>query len=160
MLIGWSGIADASVEDAFVVAVIGLLSIPFISPLFTKVILGSSLQIDLTKLFLALLSYIMIPLAAGYYTRRGIIRRKGKDYFNKLKAVLPGFSALGILLIVLLASIKSAKIVLGTPIIIIALILGSLTSFYLIQTGLALIAVKLMKFRYEMGFIFLLACSC
>lgn len=33
MLIGWSGIADASVEDALVIAVAGLLLIPLISPL-------------------------------------------------------------------------------------------------------------------------------
>ena len=33
MLIGWSGIADASVPDALVIAVAGLLLIPFISPI-------------------------------------------------------------------------------------------------------------------------------
>jgi len=37
MLIGWSGIADASVEDALVIAVLGLLLIPVLSPLIVKI---------------------------------------------------------------------------------------------------------------------------
>ncbi len=61
MLIGWSGIAGASVEDALVVAVIGLLSIPFLSPVLTKFLLGSALRIDLLKLFLTLLLYTGSP---------------------------------------------------------------------------------------------------
>ncbi len=36
MLIGWSGIADASVEDSLVIAVVGLFLIPFLSPLIVK----------------------------------------------------------------------------------------------------------------------------
>ncbi len=156
MLIGWSGIAGASVEDALVVAVIGLLSIPILSPPLTKFYLGSTLQVDLVKLFLTLASYILLPLLLGYYTRKQIIRRKGVQYFNKLKDVLPGFSALGVLLIVFVASLKASKVVVAQPILI-AYILLSLMAFYLVQTGLALLALKILRFKYETGFIFLMA---
>ncbi len=156
MIIGWSGIAGASVEDALVVAVIGLLSIPFLSPLLTKFLLGSALQIDLLKLFMALLLYILVPLILGYYTRKLIIKRKGIGYFNSLRMVLPGFSSLGILLIVFVASLKAAKIVIRYPIVIIMIVV-SLLSFYAIQTVLALAGLRILGFRYETGFIFLLA---
>ncbi len=156
MLIGWSGIAGASVEDALIVAVIGLLSIPFLSPLLTKFLLGSELQIDLLKLFLALLLYILVPLILGYYTRNLMIKRKGIEYFNSLKIVLPGLSSLGILLIVFIASLKAAKIIIQYPIVIVMIII-SLLSFYVIQTILALAGLKILKFKYETGFIFLLA---
>jgi len=156
MLIGWSGIAGASVEDALVVAVIGLLSIPFLSSLLTKFLLGSALQIDLLKLFLALLLYILVPLALGYYTRKLVMKRKGMEYFNSLKMVLPGLSSLGILLIVFIASLKAARIVIQYPIVIVMIVI-SLLSFYVIQTVLALAGLKILKFKYETGFIFLLA---
>jgi len=156
MLIGWSGIAGASVEDALVVAVIGLLSIPVLSPPLTKFYLGSALNVDLMKLFITLTSYILLPLLLGYYTRKLIIRRKGAQYFNRLKEVLPGFSALGVLLIVFVASLKASRVIVAQPILI-AYILVSLLAFYLVQTGLALLALKALKFGYETGFIFLMA---
>ncbi len=156
MIIGWSGIAGASVEDALIVAVVGLLTIPFLSPLLTGLYLGSPLQVNLAKLFLALLGYILMPMALGYYTRRTIIRRKGMPYFKSLGQILPGFSALGIVLIVFLASLKSSKIVLREPVIL-GFIAVSLLLFYLIQTILALIGLKILRFGYETGFIFLLA---
>ena len=156
MIIGWSGIAGASVEDALVVAVIGLLSIPVMSPLLTALLLGSSLQVDVGRLFLALLGYIIVPLLLGYYTRRWIIAKKGMTYFNSLRGILPGFSALGILLIVFLASLKAARAVISTPLILV-LIAVSLLTFYAIQTALALVGLRLLRFRYETGFIFLLA---
>ncbi len=156
MLIGWSGIAGASVEDALVVAVIGLLTIPFLSPPLTGFLLGSSLQIDVFKLFIALLGYILIPMVLGYYTRKVIMVKRGRSCFNSLKEVLPGFSALGILLIVFMASLKSSRIVLREPIIL-GLIAVSLLMFYAIQTALALLGLKIFRFKYETGFIFLLA---
>ncbi len=77
-------------------------------------------------------------------------------YFNTLKKVLPGFSSLGILLIVFIASLKAARTVIQYPIVIIMIVV-SLLSFYVIQTVLALAGLKLLRFKYETGFVFLLA---
>lgn len=85
MLIGWSGIADASVEDALVIAVAGLLLIPVISPIILKLSGGIFVSFSIKTLFILLLSYIFIPLILGLLTRHIIIRRKGMEYFMDIK---------------------------------------------------------------------------
>ena len=100
MLIGWSGIADASIEDALIIAVLGLLLIPLISPIIIKLSGGIFVSFSTETLFIILLSYIFIPLALGLLTRHIIIKRKGMEYFMNIKKFFPGISAIGVLLIV------------------------------------------------------------
>ncbi len=158
MLIGWSGIADASVEDALVIAVVGLLLIPIVSPVILWVSGGTLVAFDPAVVASLLLLYILIPLAFGMLTRRAIIRRKGMDYFMEVKKVFPGISAIGILLIVFFSVAKVSRAVLGHPEVFV-LIFFALMLYYLIQTGLSLVVAKLMKFRYEQGMIFILGAT-
>ena len=156
MLIGWSGIADASVEDALVIAVSGLLLIPFLSPLILKITGAKLVSFNATKLIITLLLYILVPLILGLWTRRTIIRRKGMDYFMEIKKVFPGISSLGVLLIVFVSVAKVAHLVVNKPIIFL-LVLGGLVTYYIVQTILAILAAKLLKFKYQQGMILLLA---
>lgn len=82
MLIGWTRIADASVENAIVIAVIGLLLIPVVSPMIIKLSGSAIIPIDVYKVVLTLLIYILIPLALGFYTRHEIIRSMGERVFH------------------------------------------------------------------------------
>ncbi len=158
MLIGWSGIADASVEDALVIAVAGLLLIPVLSPLIVKISGGPLLPIDTPKLILSLLAYIILPLLLGYFTRQGIIRRRGMPYFREIKRSFPGISALGILLIIFFSVAKVAPQAVSSPIVFFQ-VAGGLFLYYLIQTGLALLAVRLFRLDYARGMILLLGAT-
>ncbi len=158
MLIGWSGIADASVADAFVVAVIGLLLIPVLSPVLIFINGGVFATIDITKIAVILLMYILVPLALGMLTRREIIRRKGRDYFMGIKKYLPGVSAMGVLLIVFFSVAKVSRMVLGNPAIFL-LVLAGLFAYYIIQTSLAVLAARILKFGYGQGMILILGAT-
>ena len=158
MLIGWSGIADASVADALVIAVTGLLLIPFLSPILIYLNGGIFATINVTLLFIILLLYILVPLALGLITRREIIRKKGKEYFMSIKKYLPGISALGILLIVFFSVAKVSRKVMEQPQVFV-LILAALFSYYIIQTALSLIAAKTLHFKYEQGMILILGAT-
>ncbi len=158
MLIGWSGIADASVEDALVIAVIGLLLIPFISPFIVRLSGGPLLPIDTTAVMLNLLAYILIPLLLGYFTRREIIRRKGQPYFMHIKQYFPGVSALGILLIVFFSVAKVAPKVTHHPIVFLLVATGLFT-YYIIQTTLSVLAARLFKLNYAQGMILILGAT-
>ncbi len=156
MLIGWSGIADASVEDALVIAVAGLLLIPFVSPLILKITGASLVHFQAGKLIITLLLYILVPLILGLWTRRTIIKHRGMEYFMEVKKIFPGISSLGVLLIVFVSVAKVAHLVINKPIIFL-LVLAGLITYYLVQTVLAIIAARLLKFKYQQGMILLLA---
>lgn len=158
MLIGWAGIADASVEDALVIAVSGLLLIPVISPLILKLSGGVFVSFKIATLFVILLSYIILPLLLGFYTRRAIIKKKGMEYFMKIKKYFPGISALGVLLIVFFSVAKVSRLVIKKPVIFLIVLLG-LFSYYILQTLLSLVAARLLGFKYEQGMILLLGAT-
>ena len=158
MLIGWSGIADASVEDALVIAVIGLLMIPFVSPVIVKLSGGPLIPIDRQKLMTSLLIYILLPLILGYFTRREIIRRKGMPYFMNFKKSFSGVSALGILLIIFFSVAKVAPQVVQHPIVFLQ-VAGGLFIYYIVQTTLALLAAKLFHLDYARGMILILGAT-
>ncbi len=158
MLIGWSGIADASIEDALVIAVIGLLLIPFISPFIIKISGGSLLPINTGRLFFNLILYILVPLILGYYTRRAIIKKRGQPYFMHLKQYFPGISATGILIIVFFSVAKVAGTVLHEPMVFL-LVAGGLFIYYFIQTTLSVLTAKLFRLNYAQGMILILGAT-
>ena len=158
MLIGWSGIADASVEDALVIAVIGLLLIPILSPIIIRFSGGPLIPIDVKSLFINLLVFILIPLILGYFTRRTIINRKGMPYFKGIKKYFPGVSSLGILLIIFFSVAKVAHQVVGHPIVFLQ-VAAALFIYYIIQTLLSLAAARLFKLNYAQGMILILGAT-
>ena len=158
MLIGWSGIADASVENALVIAVIGLLLIPVISPIIITLSGGVFVSFNIKILVLFLLSYILIPLIFGLLTRHMIIKKKGKEYFMEIKKFFPGISATGILLIVFFSVAKVSRIVLSQPIIFLLVFIG-LVTYYITQTVLSIITAKILKLKYEQGMILILGAT-
>jgi len=158
MLIGWTGIADASVEDALVIAVIGLLLIPVLSPLIIRLSGGTIVPIDLKMLVLSLLIYILVPLVLGYYTRQWILKSRGKEYFMEIKKFFPGISALGILIIVFFSVAKVARIVIQQPIVFL-LVAGGLFAYYIVQTILSVGTAGLLGLKYEHGMILILGAT-
>jgi len=158
MLIGWSGIADASVEDALVIAVIGLLLIPFLSPIIIRFSGGPIIPINTGRLFLNLILFILIPLILGYYTRRTIIKKKGQSYFMNLKQYFPGVSATGILIIVFFSVAKVAPVVVKEPVVFL-LVAAGLFAYYLVQTVLSVLTAKLFRLNYAGGMILILGAT-
>ena len=158
MLIGWSGIADASVANALVIAVLGLLLIPVLSPILIYFNGGIFATINVLQLVIILLFYILVPLALGMLTRREMIKRKGREYFMGIKKYLPGISVLGILLIVFFSVAKVSHRVVEKPQFFL-LVLAALFSYYFIQTTLSLLVAKTLKFKYEQGMVFILGAT-
>lgn len=158
MLIGWTGIAEASVEDAIVIAVIGLILIPSLSPVIIKLSGGAIVSVVFSQLMMSLLLYIFAPLVLGLLTRRLIIKKRGMDGFMEIKKYLPGISATGILLIVFFSVAKSARMVITHPIVFL-LVLGGLSAYYLIQTILSIGAAKLLRLNYSQGMILIIGAT-
>lgn len=158
MLIGWTGIAGARVENALVIAVIGLLSIPVISPIIINLTGSSFVEVPAGDLFRNLLLFILIPMVMGYITRKQIIKRKGMQFFGEVKNILPGISASGVLIIIFFSVGKVADKIIAQPMLF-AYVGIALAVYYVIQTVLAVIAAKLLGFKYEKGMVLLLGAT-
>lgn len=158
MLIGWTGIAGARVENALVIAVIGLLAIPILSPLIINLTGSSFVAVPVKELFFVLLLFILVPMVLGYFTRKQIIKKKGMRYFGEIKNILPGISASGVLLIIFFSVAKVSEKILAQPMLFVYAAAG-LAIYYFIQTVLAIIAAKLLGFRYERGMVLLLGAT-
>ncbi len=156
MLIGWTGIAEASVEDALVVAVSGLLLIPLVSPILLSLVGGVFVEFSPAALAVILATYIAVPLVLGMATRRLLVKRLGMEGFMKIKPLFPGVSALGVLLIVFIASARVANLVISNPSII-AVVSGGLLAYYAVQTIIALATIRVFKIKYKYAIIVLLA---
>jgi ACR3 family arsenite efflux pump ArsB len=158
MLIGWSGIADASVEDALVIAVIGLLLIPVLSPLIVSLSGGPIIPIDTGSMIFRLFVYILVPLVLGYFTRKQIISKKGMPYFMDIKKYFPGVSASGILIIIFFSVAKVAPQLIENPVVFLQ-VAGGLFIYYLVQTVLSIGAAKLFHLNYAQGMILILGAT-
>ena len=158
MLIGWTGIADASVEDAIVIAVAGLCLLPIVSPILVRLNGGAIIPIPTLRLAANLLVYILIPLILGYFTRKKIIAAKGIPYFMELKKIFPGISATGILIIIFFSVAKVAKIILHKPVLFL-FVAVALFTYYLLQLLIAILVAKVLRFPYEQGIILLLGAT-
>ena len=158
MLIGWTGIAEASVEDALVVAVIGLMLIPVISPIIVIYLGGPIIDINPLDLFKNLSIFIFAPMVLGYFTRKQIIKKKGMPYFMDIKQYFPNVSALGILVIIFFSVSKVANEVIENPMVFLQ-VAGGLSIYYLVQTVLAVGAAKIFKLNYSQGMILILGAT-
>jgi len=158
MLIGWTGIADASVEDAIVIAVAGLFLLPILSPILVRINGNAIIPIPTLRLAGNLLLYIVIPLVLGYITRKRIVAARGKPYFMELKKVFPGISATGILIIIFFSVAKVARIILHKPVLFL-MVAAALFIYYLIQLTIAIIAARILRLPYEQGMILLLGAT-
>lgn len=120
MLIGWTGIAGV------VIAVIGILSIPVISPLIINLTGSIFVDIPIEKIFFTLLLFILTPVRLGFITRKQIVKKKGMPYFNKLKEIFPEISASDVLLIIFFFFAEVSDKILSEPVLFIYTALGFL----------------------------------
>jgi ACR3 family arsenite efflux pump ArsB len=82
------------------------------------------------KIALPVFFIVIIPLIMAFFTQKIIIKRKGQEYFQKIKSNFGQFSNLGLIIVLfLLMSLKNNIIIFEQPIIIIKLILP-LTIYY------------------------------
>jgi ACR3 family arsenite efflux pump ArsB len=116
MTISWTGFARGNLAAAVKMTVIGLVLGSLATPFYVQALLGAQVQIDLPGVFQQIGLIVFLPMAAGYVTQRGLVRRYGAELFKKqLAPRLPGLSTLGVLGIVFIAMALKAKAIGARP---------------------------------------------
>jgi len=137
MTISWTGFAKGNVGAAVKMTVIGLIAASLLAPGYLLLMAGAVVPIAVAEVARTVLFVVGIPLAAGTLTRVALVNRFGAERFTRrIAPALPGISTLGVLAIVFLAIALKARMIVGSPQLLLR-ILVPLVVFYAINYLLA-----------------------
>jgi ACR3 family arsenite efflux pump ArsB/nucleotide-binding universal stress UspA family protein len=133
MTISWTGFAKGNKEAAIKMVIIGLVIGALAAPVYTKVFMGATVEVNMLHMFKQISLFVFVPLFAGLTTQWILKKKYGEKYWNRqIKPLFPPFSALGVTLIAFLAMSIKAKNIIANPEDI-GLILAPLAVFYLVS---------------------------
>ncbi len=151
MVLVWNHLAEASMELTLViVALMSLLILVLFAPIATLMLGGVGIVIPWETMLLSMAIYVALPLVTGYFSRRWIIAKKGRTWFDTrfVHALTPVSIAALLATLVLLFSFKG-EVILENPLhilwISIVLSIQTLGIFVLAYFGVG----KLFKLPYE-----------
>lgn len=138
MTISWTGFARGNKEAAIKMVVFGLVLGALAAPIYTKLFMGASVEVNMLYMFRQIVIFVFVPLAAGLATQFISIRRYGQRFWDqRLKPKFPPFSALGVVLIAFVAMSLKARGIIANPrdiiYILVPLILFYLASYVLLS---------------------------
>ena len=149
MTISWTGFAKGNKEAATKMLVFGLIIGAMAAPVYTKVFMGATVDVDMLHMFRQICIFVFVPLVAGVLTQNILVKKHGKEAWMKVyKPKFPPFSALGVTMIAFVAMSLKAKNILANPGDIIT-ILVPLLVFYVISYSLLTIVGKLLFKRED-----------
>lgn len=135
MTISWTGFARGNKEAAIKMVVFGLVLGALAAPVYTKVVMGATIEVDMLHMFRQIALFVFVPLAVGLLTQFWGIRQFGQKVWNeRIKPKFPPFSALGVTLIAFLAMALKARNIIANPADIVTILIP-LTVFYLVTYG-------------------------
>jgi len=133
MTISWTGFAKGNKEAAIKMVVFGLVIGSAAAPVYTKVFMGATVDVDMLHMFQQIAIFVFVPFFAGLATQAYAKNKFGEKQWNqKIKPRFPPISALGVILIAFVAMSLKAKHIIANPGDILT-ILVPLTVFYLIS---------------------------
>ena len=143
MTISWTGFANGNKEAATKMLVFGLIIGSVAAPIYTKVFMGTTVDVNMLHMFRQICIFVFVPLVAGILTQQYLVRKHGKKaWLNIYKPKFPAVSALGVILIAFVAMSLKAKNILANPGDILTIIIP-LIIFYFISYSLLTIVGKL-----------------
>jgi ACR3 family arsenite efflux pump ArsB len=133
MTISWTGFAGGNKESATKMLVFGLIIGALAAPVYTKVFMGATVDVDMLHMFRQICLFVFVPLIAGLATQSYLMKKHGKQAWMEIyKPKFPPFSALGVTLIAFVAMALKARTILADPTDLLIIILP-LALFYLIS---------------------------
>lgn len=143
MTISWTGFAKGNKEAAIKMVVFGLVLGALAAPIYTKVFMSATIDVNMLHMFKQIALFVFVPLVAGLATQSVLKKRYGEKTWNQqIKPKFPPFSALGVVMIAFVAMSLKARNIIANPGDIIT-ILVPLVVFYLVSYALLTVTGKL-----------------
>jgi len=116
MTISWTGFAKGNLEAAVKMTVIGLTLGSIATPFYVQVLMGASIEINLAAVMKQIVLIVFLPMAAGYLTRRQLVKKYGAKRFKQaIGPKFPPLSTLGVIGIVFIAMALKAPAIAASP---------------------------------------------
>lgn len=116
MTISWTGFARGNLEAAVKMTVIGLTLGSIATPFYVKFLMGRTIEIDFFKVLQQIVMIVFLPMAAGFITRQGLVKKYGQKEFKlSIGPKFPAISTLGVIGIVFIAMALKAKGIAASP---------------------------------------------
>lgn len=150
MVLVWSYLAKGNMGHTLVMtAVNSLAMIALYAPLAVLLLGISGIIVPWGTIALSVTIYIVIPLIAGYFTRKEVIRRKGTEWFEtKIVPFLSKTSVIALLVTLVLLFIYQGNLIVELPGIIGMITIGILVNI-LVVFGITYVVARLLKLKYE-----------
>ncbi len=143
MTAAWTGLADGDLETALVAMAVNLLAAVAVLPVYLSVLVPADVGFEPTRLYRQLALVVVGPMVAGNLTRRWLLRRRGRDGFDRLKPLFGGLSSLGVMLIVFVAMAMRSGQILADPVASASTVVP-LVGFYAVVLGVAALLGRLL----------------
>ncbi len=148
MTISWTGFAKGNKEAATKMLVFGLIIGSLAAPIYTKVFMGATVDVDMVHMFQQICIFVFVPMIAGLVTQNYLVKKHGqKDWMEIYKPMFPPFSALGVAMIAFTAMALKAKNILANPGDILTIIIPLILFYFISYVLLSLIG----KFFFKRG---------
>jgi len=134
MVFVWSYLADGDAAHTLVqVAINDLVILVLYAPIVMWELGVSKLHVPLDTVLLSVGLYVLIPLAAGYYTRTRLIKSRGEEWLNNVfvPAMKP-FTIGGLLLTLIILFSFQGKTIIENPLHILLIAIPLVIQTYLI----------------------------
>lgn len=148
MVAAWTGFAKGKVETAVVIVAVSFLMAIFMIPFWLYILVRQLVDVPVFLLLKQLVYIIVLPMIAGFATRKYLIGKMGEERFLKIKPTFPAISSLGMYAIIFISMALEAKTTLKYPEFVLLLVV-SMTLYYLLMFGISVLYSKLAKIDFE-----------
>ena len=152
MVFVWSTLTNGSPAYTVVQVATNDLIILFAFVPIVKLLLGvSNVTVPMGTLFLSVVLFVVIPLAAGILTRMIVTKNKGADYFeNTFVRKFDSITTTGLLLTLILIFAFQGNVILENPLHIVLIAVPLILQTFLIF-AIAYIACKVLKLPHNIA---------
>lgn len=152
MVFVWSYLADGSAEYTLVqVAVNDLIVIVLYAPIVMLLLGVTNLKVPYATVFLSVVLFVVIPLVFGYITRKNLIKRRGKEWFEKkFLHIFKDVTVVGLLLtLIIIFSYQGEKILSNYIHILLIAVPLTIQTFFIF--GIVFVAAHILKLPYKIA---------
>ncbi len=149
MVLVWSYLSRGNMGLTVVLIAINSLSMVFLyGPLAVLLLPVADVPVPLARVAFGVLTYVGLPLVAGYYTRKIMLARKGKEKFEEFTEKLHFLSPTALLITIVVIVTPQSDIVLSNPLIVLLVIIPLSIQIFAIF-GLGYVFARKLGFSYE-----------
>ncbi|NIM16169.1 MAG: ACR3 family arsenite efflux transporter [Candidatus Aminicenantes bacterium] len=150
MVLLWSYLARGDLGVTLLLTALNVILILIIYAPIANFLLGKAdIHVPFMTIAICVFMYVGISLITGYITRKVLLNKKGKEWYNgKFIPVMKNFSSVALLITLIVIFSSKGELIIEMPATILIIATPILLEFFIIFS-LAYIVMKKLKIKYE-----------